>query len=342
MKRLTILIVHPGGLGDVLLALPAIQTLRASFPQHEIGLIAGHAVGSLLRRCQVVDRLFPIESRTLGHLHAGPEAVTPEEGEWLSRCGLAVCWMADEEKRTTASLQQLGVRQVIMQSLKAQMTVAIHQSERILATIRDYVTVETDDASLQLPQHLREAGGQILKKEVGGSTRPIILLHVGAGSRHKCCRPELLAQVADRLRREGIRPVLLKGPADETVTHEVVRACRRAPVVLGNLDLESLAGVLASATCVIGHDSGVSHLSAALLVPTIVLFGPTDSKRWAPRGQHVTIVTGTPCSCDAWEVVQRCHRKPCLEIPADGIMAACSQVLNRQVSAEDDRITRLV
>lgn len=325
MAQSTLLIIHPGGLGDVLLSLPAIEALRTTFPRHEVGLIAGQRVGALLRECRVVDRLFPTESRVLADLFAGPESVTPELVGWLSCCDLAVCWMADGEQAATASLQQLGARHVVMRSLKNQVDSAVHQSDRILNTIRDHIQVKAGGLPLQLPAHVREAGAQVLRKGSGGIRKPIAVLHAGSGSHHKCCRPELFARVMDRLRHEGVVPVLVKGPADEEATREVARACRHTPVILEPLDLVSLAGVLVQATCVVGHDSGVSHLASALQVPTIVLFGPTDPQRWAPRGRHVTVLTGQGCRCETWGAVQQCEEKPCLRIPTDDVLAACAQ-----------------
>lgn len=58
--------------------------------------------------------------------------------------------------------------------------------------------------------------------------------------------------------------------------------------------LVELARSLAGARLYIGNDSGVSHLAAAVGCPTVVLFGPTDPRVWAPRGGHVTVVRGMP------------------------------------------------
>lgn len=55
-------------------------------------------------------------------------------------------------------------------------------------------------------------------------------------------------------------------------------------------DLFDLARFLAGARAYIGNDSGITHLAAAVGVPTIALFGPTDPAIWAPRGKHVKII----------------------------------------------------
>ena len=58
----------------------------------------------------------------------------------------------------------------------------------------------------------------------------------------------------------------------------------------GELSLERLFGVLRGARITIGNDSGPVHVSAALGVPTIAVFGPTSVEWTAPRGPRVRIV----------------------------------------------------
>jgi ADP-heptose:LPS heptosyltransferase len=54
-----------------------------------------------------------------------------------------------------------------------------------------------------------------------------------------------------------------------------------------------LACRLAAAQVYIGNDSGIAHLAAAVETPSVVLFGPTDPRIWAPRGRNVIVVQAT-------------------------------------------------
>ncbi len=52
----------------------------------------------------------------------------------------------------------------------------------------------------------------------------------------------------------------------------------------------------------VGNDSGLSHLAAVVGAPTLVLFGPTDPRLWAPIGPRVTVLAGSgPGSSDPWQ-----------------------------------------
>lgn len=59
-------------------------------------------------------------------------------------------------------------------------------------------------------------------------------------------------------------------------------------------DLYDLARWMKSARLYIGNDSGITHLAAAIGVPTLALFGPTDPKHWAPRGDQVVVLREQP------------------------------------------------
>jgi ADP-heptose:LPS heptosyltransferase len=64
------------------------------------------------------------------------------------------------------------------------------------------------------------------------------------------------------------------------------------PIAAG-LKPAELAAVLSCAHAVIGNDSGVTQLAAALGVKTIAIFGSTDSAVWAPRGPRVRVLQGS-------------------------------------------------
>ena len=58
-------------------------------------------------------------------------------------------------------------------------------------------------------------------------------------------------------------------------------------------NLYELACWLATARVYIGNDSGITHLAAAVGIPVVAIFGPTDPAIWAPRGERVRVVSGT-------------------------------------------------
>ncbi|HKW86038.1 MAG TPA: glycosyltransferase family 9 protein [Nitrospiraceae bacterium] len=328
--RRTLLVIHPGALGDVLLSLPAIRGLRGQYPDHEIGIVAGWQVGNLLRACYEVEEVFSLESDALASLLVGPESVSPPLRGWLARCDLAVCWMIDPGHRLYSVLKKLGVPRVIQQSSLSSVCEAVHQTDRVMETVREVVSIGDYSWRLLIPDQVIAAGRARLTELGILEGQPVSAVHPGSGSRHKCCVPTLLARVVAWLQANDVCPLLVGGPADDDRVTSLYRACEKPPPVLQRADLLSVAGGLAHADLFIGHDSGLTHLAAALHLPTVALFGPTDPRRWAPRGSNVTILTGEDCRCLGWDAVRACLDRPCLQIPVERLIQACEWALRRQ------------
>lgn len=321
VKR-TILIVHPGALGDVLLAVPAIRSLSVKFPQHETVLLASAAVSRLLWDCGLIDNWIPMGGQACLGLFSETFSLSMELQSWLNRCDLAVAWMEDKDGALALLFRSMGVARVHIQSPFSKGLRAKHQSDRFLETLGETVGDVLPEGTVQVPSPLVERGRDYL--EALGTTRDqsLVLVHPGSGSAHKCLEPRRIALLIERLQQEGMCPLVLEGPADRDAVGHALQFTTKPPPVLKDLDLSLLAGVLTQIRLYVGHDSGVTHLSALLGVRTIVLFGPTDPRRWAPHGSHVSILRGTPCICESWETVKKCEEKPCLKVPIEKILIA--------------------
>lgn len=317
----TILILHPGALGDVLLAVPAIRRLGVRYPSHERLLIAGESVIRLLKECGVIDEGISLEGQAGVGLLSGSVPLPRQLQTWMNRCDLAVAWMEDQDGALRSAFQQFGIARVQIRSPSSPRLFAKHQSHRFVETLE----IEGGGFSenrIQVPKSLLQKGTACLDGIGVPRDRSLALVHPGSGSAYKCLSAEKVAFILQQLDRKGILPIIVEGPADHDTVRHVLKLVSRRPPILTNLALTTLAGILAQVTLYLGHDSGVTHLAALLGVRTIAAFGPTDPHRWAPLGAHVTILRGAPCICPSWEAVRQCLEKPCLHVPADQILAA--------------------
>jgi heptosyltransferase-3 len=132
--RRTVLIIHPGALGDVLLSLPAVRSIRAYFRRHDVVLLAQASVARLLHSCLEVDRIEFTEGPVLARLMTGMdvcESVPP----WLSYCDLAIAWTNGVQSGLQATFSQFGISHVVMSPHLGDYP-GTHQSERFLDTIK--------------------------------------------------------------------------------------------------------------------------------------------------------------------------------------------------------------
>jgi heptosyltransferase III len=323
MQR-TLFVLHPGSLGDVLLALPALRALRAAFPGRALGLMAQEEIGRLLLTGAEVDKTFSLEGPWPADILAGTRAAGAAMHQWLLRCDVAVAWMADTDHHLGSALRTFSITHVIVASPHSPGYRSVHQTDRFLETVSSLAPMRVHGTSLQVPRDIVCDATSRLSSIGMSPSHELVIIHPGSGSRHKCASPKLFAHFLGRLKTDGIFPLVVGGPADVDAILDLQRICPEPFQVLQDLDLVSMAGVIAHADCFIGHDSGLTHLAACLQVPTIALFGPTDPQRWAPRGPHVKVVTGASCRCQGlgWETVHACREKPCLQITLDSIMSA--------------------
>jgi ADP-heptose:LPS heptosyltransferase len=117
-----------------------------------------------------------------------------------------------------------------------------------------------------------------------------VILHIGAGSESKRWPLDRWEELLAAHRARGIVTVLVAGEveADRLPRTE----CSRFEALGGRFlrDVAALAEILKSGRLFIGSDSGPAHLAAQLGVPTLALFGPSDSRAWAPIGPVVRVL----------------------------------------------------
>ncbi len=118
------------------------------------------------------------------------------------------------------------------------------------------------------------------------SGKPVVLVHPGSGSYSLARRwfPHRFAAVADALAIEDqARIVLIGGPNEVDLCRIVATFMVTEPVVAaGQTTLERLLALLEKASLLVGNDSGVMHLAAAVGTPAVVIFGPSNDRAWRP------------------------------------------------------------
>ena len=94
---------------------------------------------------------------------------------------------------------------------------------------------------------------------------------------------------------EGITGVVICGPAEEERRiGRLLTTLSPSWKVLRTAPLPELAAILARCAVFAGHDSGVTHLAAAVGTRTLALFGPTDPQMWGPRSERACVIQPAP------------------------------------------------
>ena len=274
------LAIHPGALGDVLLAIPALRALRDAGGR--VTLAAQRRIAALLLALGEIDEACDFEALRLETLF------TADTGARLPAADRIVCWFGARDPQFVRRLSATRPRVVVAPSVAPGRDVWKH----LLATLGDGIaharreTVRVgDDIVSEARAALRGAGAE--------ASRPLVVVHPGAGSSAKRWPAAAFADVvAPAAARRELQIAIHEGPADAEAAAQLRRLVPAA-IVLREPTLPALAGVLTQGAAYIGNDSGVSHLAAAVGAPAVVLFTAANLawRPWAPTARVVTVVT---------------------------------------------------
>ncbi len=118
----------------------------------------------------------------------------------------------------------------------------------------------------------------------------VVLIHPGSGGDAKCWPRERYISLGQTLKRNGIIPTFLLGEVEqEKWGGKLIEEMKAEFPWYLHMGLYELAERIARARFFLGNDSGVTHVAAALGIPTLALFGPSNDTQWSPVGPSVTI-----------------------------------------------------
>jgi len=145
-------------------------------------------------------------------------------------------------------------------------------------------------SSWQVPAEWQDAARSRLGGQgMSGSSKTVVLAP-GAGAEDKCWPIERFAELAERLGAEA-DVVFVVGPAEvERWGAEVIDRLAGRSSTLSSPPLALLAGLLGACDGFVGNDSGVGHLAAAVGAPMVALFGPTRPEHFRPIGPAVKVL----------------------------------------------------
>jgi len=273
-----VLAIHPGALGDVLQAVPA---LRALGDGARVTFCGQPRLGDVLAGAGVVADAVSFDGFGLEILFTA-EPASPELIGRLGDFARVVSWFGSRDERYSERLRALAASCVVVPPLPAGDGDTVW--EYLLATLGRLPSAGPRRLGpLALPDAWRDRARRALDEVGARRDRPLLVVQPGAGSQWKITPPDLLAQVIARVvSGSDVQVLLHAGPADAAAAAELVRAVKSPMLTLVSPPLPVLAGVLSIAQAYLGGDSGVSHLAASVGAPAVILFPPATRRQWAP------------------------------------------------------------
>jgi hypothetical protein len=317
-----------GGLGDLLVALPAIAVVRRALPGHRLTLVGRPEYAALLERAGIVDEAVAFDDGRMAALFgregafdvrsksapaAGTGTALPGELEvamgWQNRRG---DWPADD----LWARQGVGRRCFISYEPGSGRPVSRFFFDR---TVEFFSASGAGDgealgiagiganidpgagtgrlfeqsARLRLPADLIHQALRGLDLRELGQNEKRLVVHPGSGGRAKRWPLENFVEVIRRVAGRGLEGVLVTGEAEADLDAALGELTLPAGWTRrSRIPAETLAGLLAESTHYLGNDSGPTHLAAASGASVVALFREDNLPAWRPYGK--TLVLAAP------------------------------------------------
>ena len=327
-------------IGDTLLSLPFLKTLRRSAPKAHITLLTGPECVELMRQCPYVDEVVAFE---------------PRQDGWLKSLGILRKGRYDRAyilKRSLSSallVRLAGISERIGfgtegRSWLLTQSVRYRPDEVHEATcFMDLLGISTNYTRLELDAVDWLARPAPLSKLPDPLPQPLVVLHTTSTNPAKCWPIESFTTLARDLINGFDAHLLFLGTQADNPTVQLLMANltaeqrARCTNLCGKTNLSDSMALLRHVHLVVGNDSGMIHMAAAMNRPVVALFGPADPVQWAPIPRDQTMVevaTVDNLKCRPCRMRIRCgHQYPCMtDLTPQSVLHLCKPILmNRQL-----------
>jgi lipopolysaccharide heptosyltransferase I len=306
-----VLLIKTSSLGDIIHFLPCLRPIHDLYPDAKISMLIQKEYAGLLRNNADIDRFFFYEPLSAGNMSSLQNAVKLIKSlrreqfdvvidyQWLMRTSM-IAFLSGAPERI--GLQNWKEPSHLFYTRKVYVNHEhihavernIHLAEALGARIEKVEFPLTIDSSAQASVH-----------NLLGDTVDYILLIPASRWKTKNWPEQHFASLINKL---NMTCVLTGGKGDRAIIDRIKAASTSAIDLCGKTDLQQLTALIAGAKAVVSSDSGPMHIAAALDVPLVALFGPTNPVKTGPYGWQTgnnmkVITSNAPC--------QPCFKREC-------------------------------
>ena len=335
---MNILVHGTNWIGDAVMTIPALRTMRALFPDARLALLTREWARDMFMGTDLFDEVVT----TAPLLQQAAELRR-------KRFDLAVAF--PNSFRSALALRLGGAKMIFGYATERRSPFLTHPIpvpewkndrhevyyylELVKAVEKTLLRTDIEPTDLEPrlqigEQRLNEAKELLRQSGIVDSRHTVALAPGSTNSQAKRWTPASFARLNDRLQSElGVNVVLLGSKDDQAVTQEVARISVHRPIDLaGRTSLGQAAAVLGSMKLLISNDMGLAHLAPAVGTTTIVIFGPTNPITTRPFSENAFVVSANvecaPCMLRTCPIDHRCMTR----ISADDVYEKAKVILN--------------
>ncbi len=333
-----ILIIRPGGMGDMILLIPVLKYLAGRFPAAQMDIVCEKRNIDILRLAGFENNAVAYDAgmlRVFSMLRSRKYDVAIDTEQFhnssaiitfLSRAALRIGFKINPHRN-------LLYTHLVNYNLDGYEGT---QFARLLTPLG------IDDFSYNLEGCLSVGETSMthgLKEKLDNLTKTgkLVTIHPGSTSIYKQWDIRKFSKLVHRLTTDrALQILLIGGNNDIQQANEILKETGNSGKIIsltGQLTLQETAEIIHKSRFFISGDSGLAHLAIAVGTPTIVIFGPTDPEKWGLRNsRHKIVRKPLACSpCFIFGYHKLCHSIDCMaNISPEEVFAACDALLKQE------------
>lgn len=314
-----ILAIRFARLGDIILLLPALSSLKSSFPQAKLSLLTGHRCAPIAELWPDIDDVISVDRvamrdgsslRALGDMAMLVREIRQKQFDlvidfhsfretnlltWLSAAPVRIGMKRYREPY----LRFCFNREPVIEDK------SLHVAEMFRRVVQEVVAGLPSPAALstRLPSAEGKEPALVVPADVRDWVQKVLpgglklILYVAAPVKERMWPATSFAELADHaVQNLGARVVVVAGREGPEPAHHVLKASRNAGslTLLANLSIPQLASVIASGHVLVSNDTGPMHIGAVSGVPTLGLFSVGYPEHFRPVGPKDRFLRANP------------------------------------------------
>lgn len=340
-----LLVVRLGAMGDIIHTLPAVAALRVAFPHTTLGWLVEERWAELLAVIfqqggfsprPLVDKIHTVNTKQwrkamlasqtwneiVGSVREfrAPHYEVAVDFQGAIRSSFLSRWSGAPRIYGFAHPRECPARILYTDVVKASGAHIIEQNISLARAVAGQALTIPEVEFPHDPRAEQQIDLLLKKKNIGR----FILLTPGAGWGAKQWPPERYAEVAAALAKDGFISVINFGPSEGSLARAVESASRGCAFAVAT-SIPELIALTRRASLFIGGDTGPSHLAAALRIPVVAIFGPTNPARNGPFGTQSIVLRSPSSVTDHTRHTE--SESGLLEITVQQVVAAARQLL---------------
>ena len=326
-----ILCIKPRGIGDIILSTIILDNLIAYFPSVKIDYLTEEFAQSSVENNPLVNKVLTMKKTDLSlktALKVRKENYDLILDLWSNPWTAQITFFSGVKYRTGFAYRgRKYAYNILATSKRGEHHSAEHNLELLKAL---NIPIISRHIYYFVSEKEELFGKYFIEKNIPQGYSVMGIIPSGGWSSKRCNKEkwvEICNAISEKYRTKFI---ILWGPGDEADADYITQSLPEQAVLAPKTDLTSMAGIIKHCSLVISNDSGPMHMAAAMGIPTLGLFGPTNPKMHRPYSENSTYVIKDDLSCIICNHTECPYKHECFtELPVEKVLEKIEYLIEK-------------